>query len=29
MKNLNLREVFGNLVEMPTTMSQPITKPML
>ena len=29
MKNFELKKSFGNLVEMPTTMKQPVTKPML
>lgn len=29
MKNFELKKYFGNLVGMPTTMKQPVTKPML
>ena len=29
MKNFELKKYFGNLVGMPTTMKQPVTKPLL
>ena len=29
MKNFELKKYFGNLIGMPTTMKQPVTKPML
>ena len=29
MNNFNFKKYFGNLVGMPTTMKQPVTKPML
>ena len=29
MNNFDIKKYFGNLVGMPTTMKQPVTKPML